>query len=1185
MKLKLVEIYGFKSFAHRTELSFDKGITGIVGPNGSGKSNIADAVRWVLGEQSAKLLRGAKMEDVIFSGTERRKALPYCEVSLLFDNADRTLNSQYSEVMVTRRVYRSGEGEYYLNKTACRLKDLLELFRDTGIGKEGYSIIGQGRIEEILSSRGDDRRRVFEEAAGIVTYRVRKEEAERKLQRTEENLLRLQDIIEELGARLEPLEEQAKTARAYLQLSKRLEDLDLNVFLVRHDNLTERINSLQTLTGQLQEAIQLKEAELRGLSASREQIEHELEALDTADRTAREAQEKAQKQVFDAQSNLQSEQNRSQALADELARKRADIDTMRERMQELAQRMSEADAGEQQHGQSEAQAAAALEAERQTLNRYAQEAERVEAQLDALKEQLVTALNKLGDTKASQARQLAMLEQAEKRQSEIANAITQAEHITQDAAARASDAERNKAAADRQLQALTEQEATLREQLDSAIREEEERAAEAQKLLMTLNAKRSRLQVLEDMAHDYEGYANAVKAALRMSETNPRVYGVVADIINVSKEYETAIEMILGGALQNVVTQDEETAKGIIDHLRANRLGRTTFLPVSAIRSRTLSQLERQLVHGPNVLGVASELVEFAPQFRGIVENLLGRTVIVHDLNTAIPLSRSARQAFHVVTLAGDVMRAGGAMTGGTSQSRASSLLGRRREMEELQQALDAGNSEIVRMQEKAKAHREQTAELQAQAQLLSERVNQQGIVAAREQERLQNAVREAEKALGELRALQDAATQLTETVDSIQHEFQRELETADHEQVDQKEMERQISALQEQLSQARARTEAQREKAAQLQEQALHMAHEADLLKRDRARFKKEQDALALQQERIVRDMETLEQRLGDSLATIDSARTLVDNAETALEACALNSREVAKQRSECLAKQRGNAQKTESAHAQHDLDSNKLHKNELVKARTENELQSLADYIFNTYALTYGNAQEHRWEGKLNLPKAELEIADLKREIREMGTVHVGAIEEYAATMERFQALETQRQDAGKAKDDLAELIQHLLSRMEYQFKQEFAKLSAFFAETFSRLFAGGKAELILTDPAAPLTCEIDILAQPPGKKLQLLSLLSGGERALTAIAILFAMLKLKPTPFCILDEIEAALDEANIGHFADYLSEYAVSTQFVVITHRKGTMERCDALYGVSMEEKGVSSMVSVDLQQYA
>lgn len=1185
MKLKLVEIFGFKSFAQRTELSFDKGITGIVGPNGSGKSNIADAVRWVLGEQSAKLLRGTKMEDVIFSGTEKRKALPYCEVSLLFDNEDRALNSPYAEVLVTRRVYRSGEGEYYLNRTACRLKDLLELFRDTGIGKEGYSIIGQGRIEEILSSRGDERRQVFEEAAGIVTYRVRKEEAERKLNRTEENLLRIQDIIDELGSRLEPLDNQAKTARAYLALSERLKQLDLNVFLVRHDRLNGRVASLRALTQTLQDTIASHEQELQQQTKQRDILEQELEQLDQADQSARSAYNEAQQQVYQAESALQAEANRLLSLKEELERNKEAASGVQQRLDELAKLLSGVDEDQSKQGQDEQEMAAALEAEQQTLQQFIADADALEQKLDAHKERFVDALNRMGDTKAAQARQRAMLEQAQRRSEELQQDISSAKQHAADTQQQLAVSEERKKQVDNALSKLVDDETNLKAELQQQEQTRQAQLAKAQELLVSLRARQSRLSVLEDMERDYEGYASAVKMALRSAENNPSVHGVVADIIEVPRAYETAIEMILGGALQNIVTEDEETAKALIDYLRTNRLGRTTFLPISAIRSRVLTQQERQLVQGKAIHGVASDLVKYDGKFQGIVENLLGRTVIVDDLEAAIPLSRKARQSFHVVTLAGDVMRAGGAMTGGTSQSRAGSLLGRKREIEELRQAIEQEQLQVVAMQKKDEVLKQSIAALAERAAEASDAVSQQSILAAREQERVHNAARDAQEANVREQAYHAAIEQLNETVATIQEELEIAAKEADHHQIDQKEMERQTARMQEALSQARAVTETQREKVVSMQERRLHLAHETDLLRRDRARFVKEQETLLDQQARAKRDALHLTERITNGEQTAEGLTTKVDQAKDEAARLSEHAQQTAQNRSQQQTKQRANFQKIEQIHAAHAQDSAKLHKNELVTARTENELQSLGDYILNTYELTYAGAQEYKSEDKIDLPKAELEIKELKREIREMGTVNVGAIEEYATTMERYQMLDSQREDAAKAKEDLLALIHQLLGKMEHQFKQEFAKLSTYFAETFSRLFGGGQAELILTDPSAPLSCDIDILAQPPGKKLQLLSLLSGGERALTAIAILFAMLKLKPTPFCILDEIEAALDEANIGYFADYLSEYAKSTQFIVITHRKGTMERCDALYGVAMEEKGVSSMVSVDLQRYA
>ena len=1184
MKLSRVEIQGFKSFAQRTELSFDSGITGIVGPNGSGKSNIADAVRWVLGEQSAKILRGAKMEDVIFNGTQTRKPLPYCEVSLQFDNEDKALNSPYSEVLVTRRVYRSGDGEYFLNRVNCRLRDVLELFRDTGIGKEGYSIIGQGRIEEILSTKGDERRQVFEEAAGIVTFRVRKEEAERKLSRTRENLLRVNDLIEEISARLGPLEEQSKTAQEYLALSTRQKYLDINVYLIRHDRLQARLSSLRELTQGLQESIQGHEEQMEALGQQRAELERLFEDVELEDREARQALNEAQEAHFQSQRELQALQNRLETLEGQLIGLSEDIEQEEKRLTGLQEVYTDSEQGRQAQLRLREEADSSLRLEEELLESLLHDAQTAEHRLDEHKSRIIDAITRLSDAKSMQARQQAMQAQMSERFKEIRG---QKEELSREEARQAEIS----AGADRQMQAAQD---TLAQMVSDAMAVERRRndskarhqmaAQRAADIAGRIQADQNRLNLLEDLARDYEGYNHAVKKALHYAAGNPRVHGVIAQLIKVPREYETALDMILGGTLQHIVTDDEETAKSLIEYLRNNRLGRTTFLPISAIRGRGLSRDEQALLSTRGCIGVASDLIEYDRRLANIIESILGRTVIVEDMDAGIALSRHARQAFNVVTLAGDVLRAGGAMTGGTSQSRASSLLGREREISELKAAIAAGRDQYEKADKEKQEAELELRELTRLQSESTEALSQHRILAAREQERSQNALRELNSIRQRRENLEMALGQLEQSIAEIESDLQAASEQTQSEAVDQKSLEQETQNLQQQLMQARGKAERQRELVTAATARRSDLTHQHDLLRRDRERWANEIRTLEASIIKTRSDIERLKEQE-------ELARGKIEAQEEAVAACSeqVSQRQnawdrVAKKRNDIQTRQKNCSNETERLHVLHAQDSDKLYRNELVCTRTEGELQAFSDYIFNSYELTYALAQEQRAEGKFDLSQAELEIKSIKQRIREMGSVNVGAVEEYAQTRERYDSMIAQRDDAQKAERDLVNLINQLLGRMETQFVEEFAKLNSYFSQTFTRLFGGGKAELILSEPAQPLTCDIEVAAQPPGKKLQLLSLLSGGEKALTAIAILFAMLKLKPTPFCILDEIEAALDEANISYFAEYLAEYAKSTQFIIITHRKGTMECCDALYGVAMEERGVSGMVSVNLQQY-
>ncbi len=1185
MRLKKLEIYGFKSFADHTEIVFNEGITGIVGPNGSGKSNIGDAVRWVLGEQSARVLRGTKMEDIIFNGTAKRKAASYCEVSLAFDNADGALKSGFAEVMVTRRVYRNGDSEYYLNKTACRLKDILELFRDTGIGREGYSLIGQGRIDEILSVKSEDRRQVFEEAAGVMTYRVRKEEAERKLARTRDNLSRVTDILEELGSRVGPLESQAAVAREYLEAAQRLKDLEINIFLIRHDKVKERIAALdQTLEG-LRDVLMHHEARLNESTREREELDEAIALLEEELNTARQEHLQANDALHAGNGERDLIRQQLDNLSENGKRIEKELEDAAKKREALLEMASQGEQETDRGDRALLEAQAELDGEQEKLNRYLQEAQEKEEELDRHKADILAAVNRLSDARNRQTRQQAICVQMKNRLAEIEKSVTEYEEKQQEAVSALRAAESEKQRVDEGVQALRDDAAAIEGRLREMTEETQKTAERAQELNLKFQADGSRLRVMEEMSREMEGYSQSVRRALQYAGNDASVRGVVARLMRVPKELETAIDMVLGGALQNIVTEDEESAKRLIDYLRNNRLGRATFLPMTSVKSRVLSNEERRLLSMPGCLGVASELISYAPEYQGIMENLLGRTVIARDLDSGIPIMRAGRHAFRLVTLAGDVMHSGGSMTGGTAQKSAVSLLGREREMQELKKTMAAEQKELLSLREKLQKMQQDREEQKRLRNEAMERVHQEEIAVAREQERVFNAKAELTAVSGQLEKTRAAGEQLREGIADIERDLneakaQTETETVDREAMDQK-----TEALQKALLDARNRAEAQRETVGGLRLRFAELSHTLTTLRQDRTRREKELAELDRTLARLDDEKKQhaeMVQEGQNRLAAQESAVAALER-ELAERQAAVDSLEAKRQ--EKAARQRECVRISEEIHKSYDEDSQKLHRYELSRDRAENDLKVMTDHIFNTYDLTYAGAEEFRQAGAFDLSGGEKEAAGLRSRIRDMGPVNVAAIEEYAATKERYDDLARQQQDLTKAEEDLQSLISRLLSQMEKQFVAEFEKLGEYFKETFARLFGGGQAELKLTDPDDALNCGIEVIAQPPGKKLQLLSLLSGGERALTAIAILFAMLKLKPTPFCILDEIEAALDEANIGYFADYLAEYAKGTQFVVVTHRKGTMERCDSLYGVAMQEKGVSGMVSVNLQDYA
>lgn len=1185
MKLKKLELYGFKSFAQRTEIVFDEGITGIVGPNGSGKSNIGDAVRWVLGEQSAKTLRGASMSDVIFNGTQKRKPLSYCEVSLVFDNDDHALAMEAAEVMVTRRVYRNGESEYYLNRTACRLKDVVDLFRDTGIGKEGYSIIGQGRIDEILSRKSEDRRQVFEEAAGIVKFKARKEEADKKLQRTLENLERVDDILDELTKRLKPLEEQSRNARVYLELSTELKDLDLNLFLIRSDRARARLSELESELLTVQTILADTESNLTDKTTRRDETQNRIDQLEEAITKARTELMECAEHVHESQKKLSALQSRRETRSENRQRIVREQEEAQERLAEIEKDHVRIQADVEKQHSLIADAEQILRATQDAAEKAQAKEKEADAALEAQKAAVIDQMNRLSDVRNDKTRLNTMQAQMETRLTEIeesSGALQEQEAALREALI----------AVEKQLETENQHQQQCQEKLAQARQASDEAdaayanlRADVEKQSADMQAAASRHNVLTEMTRDMEGYNMAVRRAMTYAKQRglTGVKGVLAQLMTVPQAYETAIDMALGAAQQNIVTDTEETAKELINYLRQNRLGRATFLPMSAIRGKTLYGNERNALKLPGCLGVASELVQCAPEYRGIVENLLGRTVIADNLDHGIPIMRAGNHAFRLVTLEGDVMHSGGSMTGGSAQSKVSNLLSRERELKELTAKLQTGRAELDKCRQEL-TQRQQTA--QEKRQKVSDAVNalhQQEIAVAREQARRESVSADLNTHLQRMQETEQARVQLHQSLEDIR----QQLETIEHQrtgaQGDQSAMEQKTIEMQNALVKARAEASAENDRLMVRTLQLSDLRHGLSDLERDEAHAQQDQAQILREQERreqLLHEMDEL-----DAIDENDMKREEAESARRQKEQLRQESaaQAIEQRRSQAQSDLRDILSDMENLHEAYNRDSEKLHKIELAKARIEGDQKNLQNRIWDTYKLTYAGAEEFR-RTPFDEKESDCRAAELQGQIRALGTVNVGAVEEYAETKARVDDLTAQQQDLKRAEMDLRELIERLLIQMRSTFVENFSKMQGYFAETFTRLFGGGHAELKLMDPDDPLNCGIEVNAQPPGKKLQLLSLLSGGERALTAIAILFAMLKLKPTPFCILDEIEAALDDANIGYYADYLKEYSKGTQFIVVTHRKGTMERCNSLFGVAMEEQGVSRMVSVSLQDY-
>ena len=1179
MRLTRLDISGFKSFAKKTELQFGSGITAVIGPNGSGKSNIADAVRWVLGEQSARALRGTKMEDVIFNGTEKRKQQSMCEVTLTFDNSDHLLPVEYDEVAVTRRIFRSGESEYCLNGRSVRLKDISELFRDTGIGKDGYSIISQGRVDEILSNKSGDRRTALEEAAGVMRYRVRKEEAERKLENTERNMERIADTLKELGERLGPLEEQSATARTFLKLREELKDLEINLFLYQSDRTRERMQTLTEQIEALSAELAVNEESSRTLAAQ----SLELEAA------VREIDEKAsaqQNKVIEMLSGVESHVGESNLLIERREHAKKEIEritgergTAQQNCASIRAELAALDPDETREAergaleQGIAEASAALERKDAAI---AAHEEAVEGQKAAVME----AMNRLADAKSDLSRFDTMAAALNERLLALDGEETEARarmDALEQELARAKEAEQAQAAQMNEHIAArkTAQRERLEMESDFLAKQAELRVCE-----QNVGALSSREHVLREMVRSHEGYQNSVRSLLTAAETDGKlkrcIIGPVAELLTVPKKLETAVGMSLGGSLQNIVTTSAEDAKTVIEYAREKDLGRVTLLPLTLLNPNPLTDKERALLDEPGVVGLASELVGCNARVSVVAEYLLGRTVIGEDLDSAIRLRKKSRSAFHIATLLGDFLSTGGTMTGGSLKKSGFSLLGREREVEEIGKQLKKAEQAVAAKQKEIEDQKKQILlkDTQIDAFVAAAHGDELELVRLREQrEIIERDKKDAEEAVQELI---DERGDVKESIADIEKRRTRAATVED-------DIKKQNLLSTEDI---------RKEQALLMQEKQDREAMSASLteLRIRGMALQKEADAREAERKRLERDLALTEQRIGSfdrEIEDLNASVTAADARFAEMEASISGEQAELQRAKEEQSKLEAERTRINELLSQYRRERDGLsdtyrsieerrHKNELAKSRIEMEIKQSADRIWEEYELTYENALPFRRE--IAVGATQQRVNALKGEIKGLGDINVSAIEDYRTVSERYESLSTQYGDLEKAKADLYTLIGQLVKTMEHTFVTEFQKIQQNFTDVFTELFGGGHAELRLSDRNDVLNCDIDIIAQPPGKKLQLLSLLSGGERALTAIALLFAMLKLKAPAFCVLDEIETSLDEANVSKFANYLKAYSEGTQFIIITHRKGSMEVCDTLYGVAMEEKGISSIVS-------
>ncbi len=1184
MFLKRLELFGFKSFAERLDITFSGGITAIVGPNGSGKSNVSDAVRWVLGEQSAKQLRGANMADVIFKGTENRKPLSYCEVSLVFDNSDKGLDIEYSEVVITRRLYRNGDSEYYINRNGVRLKDIVSLFQDTGIGKEGYSIVGQGKIENILSGKQDERRAVFEEAAGIVKYKTRKIEAERKLEHTSENLVRINDIIETLQDRIEPLSAQAETAKEYIGLREQLRNIEVNFYLVQNELSVQRRNEYGL--------------QLEGIDQEREEKTQHVAAIDADSASVTEQLGKKDEELAAVRAKLleltagsEKMQGEGKVFAERIQNINEQLERVKNELESNAARKKSME--DAINGDSDA------ESEKQkTIDAKTAEAEKLEKELaerdgwlegendelEKLKAEMLANMNKLSDVKSAISRYEAMragiiqrkekiniaAEQLRLQRTGIEEALEEQKGDTAEY-----DREKNKISQDKDSLKTKWQELYIKK--DSASEILSQKKAE-------LNSAQSRLRVLEDLKRDFEGFNYSVKKLLTRSEQDAdmkkRICGVVAQLIAVPEKYETAIEAALGSAMQNIVTPTEEDAKELIEFLRRNDAGRATFLPISAVRGRGIDERERASIRTEGCFGVASELISYDQKYDGVIKSLLGRTVITDDLTVGIAVARKTGHSLKIVTLKGDVMNAGGSMSGGSMRQKTSSILGREREIEELKKQIAEVQKGITGFSDEMAHFDENCKKLESDIAECDRKLHELDIKFAHDFEKLNslnNDLKQNKDADSELKLENE---QLDDTLKEIDTELANINQTQGTVESSNTDAQTSINARQAEYNRKQLEREKLYQKLTDARIELNGLDKELEAMKSNAQRMGELIKNLEVSSQKLENDRKIYFAQLDAAKLEMEESATKNTELKNELEQYSQKEKDAEAEREKLDSALKENDSKRRRFEQEIYDAGERRHKIELALTKVDNDLSYLENRIWEEYELTQATAEEFR-DPEFKLTGAQTEINKLKKSIAALGNVNVNAIEEYVETKEKFDTLSSQRDDLQKAEDDLHNIIDELTKKMDKQFTEQFELINKNFTKIFSELFGGGRAELKMEQAENSLEADIEIVAQPPGKSLQLLSLLSGGERALTAIAILFAMMKLKPTPFCILDEIEAALDESNVGNVASYLRKFSEQTQFIVITHRKPTMEEADSLYGVAMEEKGVSKIVSVKL----
>ena len=1181
MYLKRLEMQGFKSFADKTVLEFMPGITAVIGPNGSGKSNISDSIRWILGEQSMKSLRGTKTQDIIFAGTQSRKSLGFAEASLVFDNTDGTLPIEYSEVTVTRKIYRSGETGYYINKAPCRLKDVVELFMDTGIGRDGYSIIGQGKIDEILSNKSEDRRHIFEEAAGIVKYRSRKEETEKKLEQTKLNLLRINDILTEIEGNLEPLQMQADKAKKYLNLKEELKNIEVGLFIYNIEKYRQALEELTSDEEIMNSTLNQEEGKLEKIKILKEELKDRIDEITLQIENMQNIGFESQKEIEKLNSNINLAEAKIKNNIENTELYQKEIKELEEKIENLKQDIEQKQNKKDNLKQNKEKFENELKAKEEELKKLTEKLSSKEIEIEAKKKQVEENIDKKYELQTEISTQTANIDNIEKRQKQIKQEIDanilnldRTRMKREDIAKGFYQIENNRNKVLKSIENIDSQ----KQEIDKKIKE-----FDLQIINNTndMRMKQSRYNFLVETEKEKEGYIKSVKSLLidceKIKELGKGMHGVLANIISVPSEYETAIEMCLGASLQNIVTDTEEDAKKLVEHLRKNNLGRASFLPITSVKGKKLDSIKGKKI---GVVGVASDLVKFDKKYELIILSLLGRTVVMDNMQNAINLAKENNYSFRIITIEGDVINPSGAITGGSVAKKTVNILGRSREIEVLEKELKGLRNKISKLEEDKEKYVDSSENIIEEVQSLEKQLQEIDITYATEKQRiisidenieqiqnridkLKEEVEKTEKSKNETLASKQKNKECIEKMSKQNEEDQKIIDEFSNAN---KESQKYIDDLNLDITNLKISVSSFNESEVSIQEMT-------EMIMKEIETHAKNKDNKSLQIKNAILENDKLKIEIENTKQEIEKVKSKVSNSGENIDKMKKERIEKNEKLSKKEEEQTEQFKRIEELKAQ-------ITKIEVKKTKTEEDITDVINKMWEEYELTPNNAGEYQKPENVAVTQRRVNV--LRTDIKELGSVNVDSIEEYKKLKDRYDFMCEQRLDLEDTMSKLRKVIQDMTETMKQQFKEKFEIINKNFGEVFKELFGGGMAEVTLTDEENILECGIDITVQPPGKKLQNMTLLSGGEKAFTAIALLFAILKINPAPFCVLDEIEAALDDVNVYRYAEYLKKFAKETQFLVITHRKGTMEAADTVYGVTMEEKGISKLLSMKLK---